>query len=696
MLTEIPNIIDTRGIKDPELRKKLIGIQHNFDHLIGQTRALEERLNEPDEGLDETGVPEHEDDEDDPTQVQASRFHTFWRERHRGDVKWYAEGRWDELDNPNFHVKRYKARLWRWDPLGVVPDPIPDGMPTPGEGVDGYVRKFPVGHAKAGEYMPPRPKNVEAKDGDTNTFAKVEWVGLLRNETYVQDVKAISKHGRKGPWSDTSAVGSAADATAPPAPLSVGIDVDGRNIHGRVSQPTNPADTTEPHPDIAYTQWKVTSDVLGNTIVARPNGELLFDGYHVGSKKRFKFGRPRGNYYLWARNADGSGNKSAWVSSPSGNKTDPPTPVNAPSGSFDPGGIDDRVRLLVSGTYGGTLTDVDADKLSVRLRITRSDGSSVEKPRFQSVDLEEGLENSAWEVEFVNIPEGALCKVDYRIIDKDRNKSGRSPVWQSTAFDVTTAEAPTSEGVVRKPGRIIGKWSLVNKKRHSHFEVEAHGNSSYTSLQDYDYFHKGFRKGFDRSQGETIWLRVRSITKGGTASAWTNLGNGGGALPGVAGTDISPGAVGGSHITPGSIDRNHIIDGEVTGSKIPDSALDGRSFHNASNWVSASHIYFTPSGLGFTHNIFGNRGAFKIDTGVSSSPTPYFDGAGMEFAGINASLISGPTAGGRVEIDNAELYTETRFQGLTTDAGKTSTDDYIPVRVFKSGSWQLRYLRLFN
>lgn len=658
MLTEIPNIIDTRGITDPELRKKLIGIQHNFDHLIGQTRALEERLNEPDEGLDETGVPEHEDDEDDPTQVQASRFHTFWRERHRGDVKWYAEGRWDELDNPNFHVKRYKARLWRWDVTATPPVPIPDGMPTPGPGVAGYVRKFPTGHAKAGEYMPPRSKNVEAKDGDTNTFAKTEWVGLIRKETYAQDVKAISKHGRRGPWSETSAVGSALDATAPPAPVSVGIDVDGRNIHGRVTQPTNPEDATEPHPDIAYSQWKVTTDAEGNNIVTRPNGELLFDGYHVGSKKRFKFGRPRGNYYLWVRNVDGSGNKSAWVSSPSGNKTNPPTPTSAPTLDFDPGGLDDRVRLLVTGTYGGTLTDVDADKLSVRLRISRGDGTA-EKTRFQSVDLEEGLENNAWEVEFVNIPEGAVCKVDYRIIDKDRNKSGRSPVAQSTAFDVTTAEAPTSEGVTRKPGRIIGKWSISNKKRHSYFEVEAHGNSSYTNLQDYDYFHKGFRKGFDRSQGETLWLRVRSITRGGSASAWTQLGNGGGAVPGVGDADIEMNAIGGGHIR----------DGEVSGSKIPDSAFHGRTINTLAPGTGGKGRVALGSGdiLFYDWPLLGGNHIATLGVGVNR---PIFSGSALQFNdGIYVENLN--ANGSHLRVHN-NLRVDGKFQ--FSESGGTPDD----------------------
>lgn len=522
---------------DEEARAR--AIQENFEEMAmwstNNFSDLEKDIDEAQTEYDD----EFEDEEDDPTQVTGSRFHAFYKEKHHHDVTWYAEGRWDELVAAGFTVRGYKVRLWRWDPTGVDPGDYDGGnLPVPGPGVTGYVKKYPVGHPKAGEYMPPRVKNIESMDKDTNTFVKTEWSDLLRNAKYVQDARAIGTHHKKGPWSVTSAVGTAADTTYEgPTPTAPTIDVDRNGIDVDWAYPVNPDNPNDRHPEIAYSKVKVTDDALGTTITTKPNGTLLFDGFVHGSKRHFDMHRVRGNHWPWVQFCDGSGNCSAWVVGASGNKHDPTTPASAPTLDFDQGGKD-HVRAFGTGTVP-TLTDKDVATVDVRLRITKPGGAS-EKKRWDHIPVSELDEGGSFEYLFLAIPEGAVCKVDFRITDEDGNHSGFSPVIQSTAYDVVGTEVPSVVDIRIKSGGIIGRWGITATMRFhiSHFEVELWNNTTTRTgtLLDYDYMVKASRKRFDVDRSTNFGFWVRAISQGGTASSWVQIGAG--FFGGISGNDL--------------------------------------------------------------------------------------------------------------------------------------------------------------
>lgn len=567
---ELPFMLSTKMNEDSFRRAVLA----NMQALAGEIVASEDRVSALVESVNGLEIPEqeHEDDEDDPTQVTGARFHAFHRHDSHEQSNWMAHVRFDELTNDNFQVKRYKVRLWEWDPT------------------TGDRAKYPTGHAKAGEYKPSRPKNVEALDDDGNTWVDVEFGGLTRRKWYVVDARAISKHGRRGAWSALSAPGSASDTTAPPAPLNVTIDVDPHTINGdwdadRDVDDTEVGDGKRLSNRIAYFQTKVTTDTAGNNVVTKTNGKKLFDPYVKSSKKRFWYRRPRGNYYFHVRSVDGSGNKSEWVRSSAGNKKDPPAPGNAPSIDFDQGGRQ-KVRMVVGFEYNETFTDDDIVGFQVRAQI---DGRY--KYNFVSID-QDGAEDNYYETTFRGIREGVLCKAWYRPRDKAGNESPSwSPVAQATAYDVVGSTVPANVTVTAKKLAVVLDWAapttsswpwsgasaMDRKLEVSHYEAEAHTNSSFTALYDKDYHIKATRKRFDRERGQRLYCRVRVISKGGTAGPWVTTG--GADASGVAADDLEDRAISQSRLLPS---------GSIIGARLADTFVKGAWFNGGAYGSSAA------------------------------------------------------------------------------------------------------------
>lgn len=490
----------------PEDDPRFRAIQQNFDTVSSNLKGLHNKIKATEEE-----VPADEFDEPDPNQVTGARFHAFWREKHHGDIKWYAEGRWDELLTADFPVTRYKVRLWRWDPGATPPGTIPAGMP----GVHpsgGYVKTYPVGHAKAGEYMPPRVKDIKGKDDDANTFAKTEWSGLVRKATYVMDVRAFGVN-KKGPWSELSAQGTALDTTAPPPPTSVFLDVDQHRAHIDPAQPVDPDDSDRIHPDIAYTQYKVTTDLAGNNVVTLPSGRELRDTYAASGKKTFRLKRPSGNYYGHARNVDGSGNKSAWVTSPAGSKGIPPTPAAAPTVVFTKGTKPGNLRMDITFTYGGVFTDDFIDAFIVRIVI---DGKTM----WRRVDVDEGSETGSYALSLRGVDVGDAYDVSYRAKAK-KTKSALSASASGTAYEVITTPTPTTPTITQKKHSLIARWTNpIARESIRHWEIEWYNASN--SLIDWDYHVMKMRDSLPRKKAEgAAWARVRYVTVNGTASSWS-------------------------------------------------------------------------------------------------------------------------------------------------------------------------------
>lgn len=549
-----PEYLITADIaRDPDRLAK--ALQINFDQIGAR---LEPKPEIEEAGYDEDPLFEHEDDDGDPDWDANPRFHTFYKENNKHNSFWSCQVRCDEAPDDQ-KVTKYKFRLWRWDVNEPVPDPIPNSMPTPGTGVVGYVKKYPVGHEKAGEYIPPRTRTVMAKDDDNNTFVKDEFTHLIRKARYAFDVRVITKHDRRGPWSDTSAVGTASDNRKPPDPISVFIDVDQHRINLDPTQPTDPDDSADTHPDIAYTQYKVTTDSGGNNIVVLPSGRKLKDDYANPNKKWFQIKKP-GNqtYYGWARNSDGSGNKSNWVSSPAGQKGLPPTPVAAPSVTFTKGNKPGNLQMDVSFTYGGTFNDDNIDAFIIKAIV---DG----KARWNRVEVEEGNEAGTFNATFKGVDVGDYCEVSYR--PKARKvKGGFSPATGITAYETVSVVTPAAPTVTKKKHALRAVWTNpIARASIRHWEIEWYDFTG--NLVEYDYFVVKMRDSIPRKKVDGVArCRVRYITVNDTASNWSDY----------SGTDSAEGT--------------KAEDLDTTSSKLDTSFFYNGAIGDASGWTGLNNL----------------------------------------------------------------------------------------------------------
>lgn len=166
-----------------------------------------------------------------------------------------------------------------------------------------------------------RTDNISWKkeDNDNGNRAVAEFPRLLKRHWWRARARTRAKYNLIGDWSDWTAPGSPSDNTAPPACMSIGMEVDPRRITLAAIVPSDTTDSTQMHEDISHLHYQVSDRADFNQNLS---GFWREDVKHPSAHKSFRKKKTeRGPFHARVRTVDGSNNKSAWVSTNKQRKT---------------------------------------------------------------------------------------------------------------------------------------------------------------------------------------------------------------------------------------------------------------------------------------------------------------------------------------------------------------------------------------
>jgi hypothetical protein len=469
---ELPYHITT-VMREEEFRK---AVQRNFDVLAGHHNRLFSLLKKV-KRRKKPPAQEHEDDENDPLFLTGVTLDFDKGSGHRHHAThWHAIVRCDEQNEDDiYQIKTYEFKLRPWDPAT--------------NDFKIYTAANTSDSSKWGTFMPARRCFVHAHDDDADTIAKHVFVHIRFRSFYRASVRAITKHGHKGPWSGTdlisghywTAPGTPSDTNPPPDPTASRLIVRQHHFHQNWDQPNDPDDSNLIHPDIAYAQTKITTSSSSSASPMVVNGVTYFDRYvHAHHKNWPAFKPGAGSYYGWVRNVDASGNISAWIGSGAVTRSDPPTP-STPSMFITQQGKA-KMKAKVNGTYNPTYNDDDIEGIVIDLAVNGDH-------RHHTFHIDKDTSPPwSYEMMFHGIEPGDSCAARVKADAKHNHSSAWSGTNTQTAGSGAThvhglpSFSGSDGGHVHPHGHHHGHWHDTEHKHdadhvHKFVQHPGHGHS---------------------------------------------------------------------------------------------------------------------------------------------------------------------------------------------------------------------------
>lgn len=429
-----------------------------------------------------------------------------WENRNRAVVEWSEVVDWDVPGGDiEEDVKAYDIQLQRF--------------------VEGSTGTEAVDKIGA-----PREGHISSKtDDDENDFARKVFLPIRKNHWYRARVRTVDRWNRRGLWSAWTALGSPSDNTPPAFSTTVTLDVDTTKIHVDWD-PNTDLDPADPTGDeiVAY-QVQISRDNFTTVYKA--------DRSVHATKKTFKVKKPAGyNWKARVRALDGSGNKSAWVTSSAATYSVgvPPTIGSISftrTGEARNAGLTAHIPITIDTQ---AFNDEDFDKVVVEIKTADDSGMTTE---VHVRDKDKEPESTSFDVIFKGLKRRRYLQARARIVDKDRKKSDWSAWTAAAQIKLTpakkTAYNPQSVTTAKNKERVKIKWATpldadgMPIEDISHYEVQRWNGpfGTGTLVDDEKHVVTNQRRWDTDNSTVNYRMRVRAIDAAGNYSDWLTNGN---------------------------------------------------------------------------------------------------------------------------------------------------------------------------